>query len=112
MRVVTKQEDVEREPDVAGAPVASVVERGLFNSALDFYGAAGAVIDYRGTDHPQLRWSLEGLQGVREAMDALERRIGIALRAGFSTDRIVRVTRLEPDVVAQIVERQRAGIQD
>lgn len=87
--------------------VSSAVERGLFNSALDFYGAAVAVIDYARHDRPRLRWDHDGLQGVRSAMAALERRIAIACRAGFTTERIVRITRLDPDVVELIVARQR-----
>jgi hypothetical protein len=110
MRVLSTQDDVEsRELDGADTPVVSAVERGLFKAALDFYGAAEAVIDYRGPDRPHLRWDLDGLQRVRAAMGALERRIGIACRAGLSAEQIVRITRLDPDVVQPIVERQRAG---
>lgn len=87
--------------------VVSAVERGLFNSALDFFGAAVAVIDYRGAERPRLRWDADGLQGVRSAMGALERRIGLACRAGFSTEQIVRITRLDREVVELMVERQR-----
>ena len=92
---------------VAEENVVSAVERALFNSALDFYGAAIAVIDYRGRDRPRLRWDPRALDAVRLAMGALERRIGIAYRAGYSTDRIVSITRLERDVVELIVDRVR-----
>jgi hypothetical protein len=111
-RVVSRQNDADEEVDGSETRVVSAVERGLFKSALDFYGAAEAVIDYQGPDRPQLRWDVEGLQGVRVAMGALERRIRIACRAGFSTERIVRITRLDPDVVEQIVERQCAELAD
>lgn len=89
--------------------VVSFVERGLFNSALDFYGAAGAVIDHRGQDRPRLRWDLDGLQDVRAAMGALERRIGVASRAGLSPERIAGITRLDPEVVELIVARHLQG---
>lgn len=112
MHVVTEQDDVESGLEGLESPVVSAIERGLFRSALDFWGAAGAVIDYHAQDRPRLRWDLDGLQGVRAAMGALERRIALACRAGFSTERIIRITRLEPSVVEQIVERQRAGFAD
>jgi len=89
--------------------VDSLVERGLFNSALEFYGAAGAAIEYRGRDRPGLRFDLDALESVRDAMGALERRIEIAWRAGLSTERIVSITRLEQEVVELIVGRQRAA---
>lgn len=110
MQIASRQNDAKDEREDTG--VVSAVERGLFKSALDFYGAAGAAIDYRGRERPQLRWEIEALQGVRDAMRALERRIAIACRAGFSTERIVGITRLDLDVVEQIVERQRAGFAD
>ncbi len=110
MRVVTTQDEVEVEAatDDTEATIASAVERGLFRSALDFYGAAEAVIDYHGPDRPKLRFDLDGLGGVRAAMGALERRIAVASRAGFSTERIVRITRLEPEIVEGIVARESA----
>ncbi|HEY4279870.1 MAG TPA: hypothetical protein VGM91_16715 [Conexibacter sp.] len=88
--------------------VASAVERGLFKSALDFYGAAGAVIGFDGSDRASLHWDLDRLQDVRAAMGALERRIVVALRAGLSAEQIATITRLEPDVIALIDERERA----
>lgn len=106
MRVVGEQDHEERGTE-AVTDVASVVERGLFRSALEFYGAAGAVIEVRGRERPRISWDLDGLHDVRCAMGALERRIGIACRAGLSTERIVSITRLEPEVVELIVARQR-----
>lgn len=107
MRVVTEQHESDRASGDADATVTSAVERGLFKSALEFYGAAEAVIDYRGLDRPRLRFDLDRLQGVRAAMGALERRIEVACRAGLSTERIIGITRLEPEMVERIVERQR-----
>ncbi|MDW5594173.1 hypothetical protein VSS74_07495 [Conexibacter stalactiti] len=107
MRVVTEQHESDGASGEADATITSAVERGLFKSALDFYGAAEAVIDYRGLDRPRLRFDLERLQSVRAAMGALERRIEIARRAGLSTEQIVGITRLDPEMVERIVARQR-----
>lgn len=104
MQVVSKQ----AETDAGEERVSSLVERGLFNSALEFYGAAGAAIDHRGRERPAVRFDVEALQSVRVAMGALERRIEIAWRAGLTNERIASIARLDQDVVEQIVERQRA----
>lgn len=104
MQVVSKQAGT----DVGEERVSSLVERGLFDSALEFYGAAGAAIDHRGPDRPTVRFDVEALQAVRVAMGALERRIGIAWRAGLTNEQIASITRLEREVVELIVERQRA----
>lgn len=109
MQVVSEQDQIDGTCDEEER-VPSLVERGLFNSALDFYGAAGAAIDHRGIDRPSVRFDIDALQEVRSAMGALERRIEIAWRAGLSTERIVSITRLDPEVVGLIIERQRAEI--
>jgi hypothetical protein len=89
--------------------VVSAVERGLFKSALDFYGAAGGLIAFDHGDRPALSWDIERLQEVRAAMGALERRIAIALRAGLSTERIISITRLERELVERIAEHAAAA---
>lgn len=104
MQVVSKQ----AETDAGEERAPSLVERGLFDSALEFYGAAGAVIEQRGPERPAVRFDVEALQSVRAAMGALERRIEIAWRAGLTHERIASITRLEPEIVTLIVERQRA----
>lgn len=88
-------------------PIGSMIERGLFNSALDFFGAAEAVIDYSGPDRPKLRYDVAGLQAVRSAMGALEQRMMLAHRAGMPPEEIARITRLEQDVVDMILNRRR-----
>lgn len=99
---------VRDEDEVGGAtPIGSTVERGLFNSALDFYGAAEAVIDYSGNDKPRLRYDVAGLQAVRAAMGVLEQRISLASRAGMPAEQIAEITRLEQEVVDMILLRQR-----
>lgn len=82
-------------------------ERALLDSALDFFGAAEAVIDYAGPDRPHLRYDVDGLQGVRSAMAALEERIHVAHEAGVTPERIASITRLEQEMVELIVERHR-----
>ncbi|MBB4662526.1 hypothetical protein [Conexibacter arvalis] len=104
MQVASEQEQV----DEGEERVASLVERGLFASALEFYGAAGAAIDCGGSEKPALRLDLDALQAVRAAMGALERRIAIAWGAGLSYERIASITRLELELVELIVRRQRA----
>lgn len=104
---------VREEDEVGGAtPIGSTVERGLFNSALDFYGAAESVIDYSGPEKPRLRYDVTGLQAVRAAMGELEQRISLAWRAGMSAEQIAEITRLEPEVVDMILLRQRDSAQD
>lgn len=87
--------------------LGSTVERGLLKSALDFYGAAEAVIDYRGPNRPRLRYDVAGLQAVRAAMSELEVRIRLAHRAGMSVREIARISRLELDVIEMILGRER-----
>jgi hypothetical protein len=85
-------------------------ERALLAAALDFYGAAESVIDYAGADRPRLRYEVGGLQGVRDAMGALEERVRLAHDAGVSPERIARITRLEPEIVDLILARHRATV--
>jgi hypothetical protein len=104
---------VVRDEDEVGqaTPAGSTVERGLFNSALDFYGAADAVIDYSGSERPRLRYDVAGLQAVRAAMGELELRISLASRAGMPAQRIAQITRLEQEVVDLILRRQDDSVQ-
>ncbi len=82
-------------------------ERALLDSALDFFGAAEAVIDFGGPDRPHLRYDVDGLQGVRSAMAALEERIHVAHEAGVAAERIASITRLEQEIVELIIARHR-----
>jgi hypothetical protein len=106
MGVLSEQHESDGVVSEVDASVTSFVERALLRSALDFYGAAEAVIDYHGPDRPRLRFDVERLQSVRAAMGALERRIEVAARAGFSIERIIGITRLEPEMVERIVAHQ------
>src|SRR5262249_9185418 len=74
-------------------------EHALLDAALEFYGAAEAVIDYGGVDRPRLRYDVGGLQAVRDAMASLEADIRAAHDAGASSEQIASITRLDPEIV-------------
>jgi len=78
-------------------------ERTLLDAALEFYGAAGAVIDYTGPDRPRVRQDAAGLAQVRDAMTALEAQVRRAHAAGLPLDRIACVARLDQEIVALIL---------
>jgi hypothetical protein len=82
---------------------AAEAERTLLDAALEFYGAAGAVIDYAGPDRPRVRHDAAGLGQVRDAMTALEAQVRRAHAAGLPRDRIARVARLEEEIVELIL---------
>jgi hypothetical protein len=84
----------------------SATELGLLDGALEFYGAADAVIDYGGPDRPRLRYDAIRLQAVGEAMSRLERRIRAAGAEGLTLERIARITRLEREIVERILRRR------
>jgi hypothetical protein len=84
-------------------------ERVLLDAALEFYGAAEAVIDYAGPERPRVRYDVNGLQQVRDAMAHLEGHIGRAHDDGVPPEDIARITRLERDIIELILERRGAG---
>jgi hypothetical protein len=94
--------DAEGEPD-AWTPA----ERSLLDAALEFYGAAEAVIDYGGPERPRLRTDAGKLNAVRSAMVVLEGHIRVAHDAGVAPDRIARITRLEDEIVALVLDDHR-----
>lgn len=79
-------------------------EQALLDAALEFYGAAEAVIDYGGPDRPRLRYDVGGLQAVRDAMAGLERQIRAARNAGVTAEAIAGITRLEREIVELILD--------
>ena len=87
----------------------SPAERALLEAALEFYGAASSVIEYRGPERPHLRPDAEGLRAVREAMGALDRHVLAAHRAGVAPAQIAQIARLEPEIVELILARGRAA---
>jgi hypothetical protein len=84
------------------------VERELLEAALDFYGAAQGVIAYEGPERPHLRHDAAGFDAVRKAMAALEARVVAAHGAGMGPARIAEIARMEPEMVALILERHAA----
>jgi hypothetical protein len=87
------------------------VERALLAAALEFYGAAGGVLEF--TDdkhpHPQLRHNADGFRAIRQAMGALERCVVAAHAAGASAERIARIARIEQETIDLILQRQAAA---
>jgi hypothetical protein len=85
------------------------VERALLAAALEFYGAAGGVIEFTDDKHPQLRHSADGFKAIREAMAALERCVVAAHAAGTSAERIAQIARIERETIDLILQRQAAA---
>lgn len=99
-------------PAEAGAEAWSVAERALLDAALDFYAAAGGVIDLASEDGPQVRRDAEGFEAVRRAMGALEDRVRAAHAAGIAPERIAQLARIESEMVALILRRDDDGTAD
>lgn len=85
-------------------------EQALLDAALEFYGAAGGVIDYSDRERPQLRQDPAGLAAVREAMRTLEARVAAAHAAGASPERIAEIARIERETIELILQRQDAAL--
>jgi hypothetical protein len=97
--------------DIADGEDWSPAERALLDSALEFYGAAETVIDLGGAERPRLRYDVNGLQAVREAMTTLEERIRVAHEAGVAPERIAGITRLELEIVELIVTGRKRAVE-
>lgn len=87
------------------------VERALLAAALEFYGAAGGVLEFTGDEHPQpqLRQNADGFKAIRAAMGALERCVAAAHAAGASAERIAQIARIEQETIDLILQRQAAA---
>lgn len=94
--------------EVGEAPWTPVEQR-VLEAALDFYGAAGGVIDFTARDRPQLRQDATGFKAVRHAMRVLEERVAAAHAAGATPERIAEIARIEPETITLILERQAAA---
>jgi hypothetical protein len=99
-RSTTDREDL-------AAEAWSAAERALLDSALDFYGAAEGLIDLADAERPRVRHDVAGLQAVGDAMAALEQRVRAAHEQGVAPERIAQLARLEPEMVAAMLERER-----
>lgn len=86
------------------------VEQALLEAALDFYSAAGGVIELTGDTHsqPQLRHSADGFKAIRQAMGTLHQRVVAAHAAGASPERIAQIARIEQETIDLILQRQGA----
>jgi hypothetical protein len=87
----------------------TAAERALLEAALDFYAAAGGVIDLAGRERPQLRHDAAGFEAVRRAMAALEQRVTAAHAAGSSPERIAQIARIEQETTDLILQRRDAA---
>ncbi len=85
------------------------VEQALLEAALEFYGAAGGVLDYAGRERPKLRQDAAGFEAVRHAMGLLEQRVVAAHEAGATPERIAQIARIEQETIALILQRQGAA---
>ena len=87
------------------------VERALLDAALEFYGAAGGVIEFAGDEHPHphLRQNAEAFKAIRAAMGALEQCVVAAHAAGASAERIAQIARIERETIDLILQRQAAA---
>lgn len=95
--------------DEAGPEALSDAEQSLLDAALEFYGASSGVIDLAGPERPLLRQDASGFQAVRRAMGVLEDRVHNARDAGVRPERIAQVSRLDPEIVELILQRDRVA---
>lgn len=85
-------------------------EQALLEAALDFYNAAGGVIEF--TDdrkpHLHLRHTADGFKAIQQAMGALQERVVAAHASGASPERIAQIARMEQETIDLILRRQGA----
>jgi hypothetical protein len=86
-------------------------EQALLEAALDFYSAAGGVIEFTDEQHSQLhlRHNAEGFRAIRQAMGTLQERVIAAHAAGSSPERIAEIARMEQETIDLILQRQGAA---
>ena len=82
-------------------------EQSLLEAALDFYSAAGGVIEFPDdkTPHLHLRHNAEGFKAIRQAMGTLQERVVAAHVAGTSSERIAQIARMEQETIDLILQR-------
>jgi hypothetical protein len=85
------------------------VEQALLEAALDFYSAAGGVIEFTDERHPHLRANADGFKAIQQAMGALQDRVVAAHAAGASPERIAQIARMEQETIDVILQRQGAA---
>lgn len=92
-----------------GEAALTPVEQALLEAALDFYSAAGGVIEFTGDRHPHLRPNADGFKAIQQAMGALQDRVVAAHAAGASPQRIAQIARMEQETIDVILQRQGAA---
>jgi len=85
------------------------LEQALLEAALDFYSAAGGVIEFTDERHPHLRPNADGFNAIRQAMAALQERVVAAHAAGASPERIAQIARMEQETIDLILARRGAA---
>lgn len=85
------------------------LERSLLEAALDFYSAAGGVIEFGDEQHPHLRPGADGFKAIRAAMGTLQERVVAAHEAGASPQRIAQIARMEQETIDLILQRRGAA---
>lgn len=86
-------------------------EQALLEAALDFYSAAGGVIEFTDdrSPHLHLRHNADGFKAIRQAMGTLQERVVAAHAAGSTPERIAQIARMEQETIDLILQRQGAA---
>lgn len=85
-------------------------ERLLLERALDWWAAVDGAV-HRGGGRPQVRAGTDS-GALRGALIALAKQVHAGRAAGMPVERIVAVTRLEPDLVDEILQRAPGELPD
>ena len=86
-------------------------ERLLLERALDWWGAVDGAVGYHGGGRPHVRAGT-GSGALRGALIALAKQVHAGRAAGMPVELIVAVTRLEPDLVREILQRAPGELPD
>jgi len=94
-----------------GEELWTPVEQALLEAALDFYNAAGGVIEFADEQHPHLhlRHTADGFKAIQQAMGTLQERVVAAHAAGASPERIAQIARMEQETIDLILQRRGAA---
>lgn len=86
-------------------------ERLLLERALDWWGAVDGALGCPGGAAPQLRADIDA-GALRGTLIALAKQVHAGHAAGMPVERIVAVTRLEPELIVEILERAPGELPD
>jgi hypothetical protein len=95
----------------AGEDLWTADEQALLEAALDFYSAAGGVIEFTDDKRPHLhlRHTADGFKAIQQAMGALQERVVAAHAAGATPERIAQIARMEQETIDLILQRRDAA---